>query len=162
MYSFVVAVGENNEMGVDNHLPWHLPGEMRYFRLVTEGHTIIMGRRTFESLPRVLPNRRHIVLTKNSQYTVEHPDVLVAHTKEEVLDLTRGDEEVFIIGGAQVFRLFLPEADRIYLTVIHEDFRADTYFDALNMDDWTVSKQWEGPVDENNPIAHTYYVLDRV
>ena len=162
MYSFIIAVGDNNEMGLRGALPWHLPKEVRYFRSVTEWHTIIMGRRTFDSLPRVLPNRRHIVLTRDRNFTFHHPDVTIVHELEEVGRLIDENEENFVIGGNEIFKLFLPVADRIYLTKVHGRFEADVWFLELNMKEWKVTREWEAELDEKNPIPHTYYVLDKI
>lgn len=161
MYSFMIAIGDNNEMGLNNGLPWRLPKEVRYFRSVTEWHTIIMGRKTFESLPRVLPNRRHIVLTREKDYSFNDPNVVIVNTIEEVFELCDDKEENFIIGGAEIFKIFMPYVDRIYLTIVHGTFKADVYFFPLNMEEWLESKKWEATLDEINNIAHTYYVLDR-
>lgn len=161
MYSFMIAVGDNNEMGLDMGLPWRLPKEVRYFRSVTEWHTIIMGRKTFESLPRVLPNRRHIVLTREKDYTFDDPNVIILNTLEEVFKLCDDSEENFIIGGAEIFRIFMPFVDRIYLTIVHGTFKADVYFFPLKKDEWMETKKWEATLDEINNIPHTYYVLDK-
>jgi dihydrofolate reductase len=161
LYSIIAAVGENNELGLNGGLPWHLPSELRYFRQVTEHHTLIMGRKTYESLPRVLPNRKHIVLTRNVDYLADHPDVIVAHGLDEVLALTAGRGEYFVIGGAEIFRLMLPYADRIYLTVVHQSFEADTFFPKPDMADWQQTKSWEAEAGKDDGIAHTFYVFDR-
>ena len=161
MYSFMIAIGENREMGVDNRLPWHLPGELRHFRQHTEHHTIIMGRKTFESLPRILPNRTHLILTRNGDYGIEDPQVEVFHSLEALLERTRGEEEVFVIGGDEIFRLFYPYAGRIYLTVVHGSFPADTWFMELPPEEWETVKTWEGTVDEETRIPHTYHILER-
>ncbi len=161
MFSFIIAVGENNEMGLNNHLPWHLPSEIGYFRKVTEYHTIIMGRKTFESLPKVLPNRRHIVLTKDKNYSYDHRDVIIANSLEEVFNIVNKDEENIIIGGAEIFRLFLPHTSRIYLTIVHRSFKADVYFFELDKNEWIETKKWEAILDKKTIIPHTYYVLDR-
>ncbi len=161
MFSFIIAVGENNEMGLNNHLPWHLPKEIGYFRSVTEWHTIIMGRKTFESLPRVLPNRKHIILTRDENYKYDHPDVVIVNSLDEVFDKVKTEEENIIIGGAEIFRLFLPYTNRIYLTVVHKKFDADTFFFKLDMDQWIESKKWDAVMDDKNNIPYTYYILDR-
>ena len=161
MFSFIIAVGENNEMGLNNHLPWHLPKEIGYFRTITEWHTIIMGRKTFESLPKVLPNRRHIVLTKDKGYSYEHPDVVIVNSLEEVFNIINKEEENIIIGGAEIFRLFLPYTSRIYLTIVHKAFKADVYFFDLDEKIWLETKKWEAVLDDKTNIPHTYYVLDK-
>ncbi len=161
MFSFMIAIGDNNEMGYNNGLPWRLPKEVRYFRSVTEWHTIIMGRKTFETLPKVLPNRRHIILTREKGYTIDDPNVIVVNSLEEVFKLCDEMEENFVIGGAEIFKIFMPYVDRIYLTIVHGTFKADVYFFPLNMEEWLESKKWEATLDEKNKIPHTYYVLDR-
>lgn len=160
MRSFMIAVGDHLEMGLDNHLPWHLPKEVHYFRLVTEFHTILMGRKTFESLPQVLSNRKHIVLTTNPTYGVDHPDVSVVHDVEAALKLLPQGEESFIIGGAEIFRLFLPYADRIYITWVHGTFQADTWFPSVPWEEWDLIKEWPGDTDEENLIPHTFQIWD--
>ncbi len=161
MFSYIIAIGDNNEMGHNNGLPWRLPKEVRYFRSVTEWHTIIMGRRTFESLPYVLPNRRHIVLTKDKEYKFDNPNVVIVNKLEEVFEICNDIEENFIIGGAEIFKIFMPYVERIYLTIVHGNFEADVYFFPLNMDEWIETKKWEATLDNINKIPHTYYVLDR-
>lgn len=148
-------------MGLNNHLPWHLPKEIGYFREITEWHTIIMGRKTFESLPKVLPNRRHIVLTMDKNYKYDHPDVIIVNSLQEVFDVVNKEEENIIIGGAEIFRLFLPYTDRIYLTIVHKTFKADVYFFELDKQEWLETKKWEAILDNTTIIPHTYYVLDR-
>lgn len=161
MYSYVIAVGENNEMGLNNKLPWRIPNDVKYFRAVTEFHTMIMGRKTFESLPRVLPNRHHIVLTRDKEYTYKHKDVTVVHSLNDLFAITSSHDEYFVIGGSQIFDLLLPYTERIYLTVVHGTFEADTYFTQLDMDDWIITKEWDGVVDENNKLPQTFYILDK-
>lgn len=125
--SLIAAVGKNNELGKNNDLIWHLDGDLPFFRKVTTGKTVIMGRKTFESLPKALPHRRNIVLSSDNTYVAEGAEVFTS--KEKILEEVINDEEVFIIGGASVYSLFLPFADRIYLTEAEaEDSEADVYF----------------------------------
>ena len=162
MYSYILAIGEHNEMGINNHLPWHLPSELRYFRGITEWHTIIMGRKTFESLPHVLPNRKHIILTRDDGYTIDHPDVTIVHTVQEALRITQKEPETLIIGGAETFNAFWPYVDRIWLTIVHQTFEADTWFENLHPEEWKLVRKWPGKVDHETTIPHTYHIFDRI
>lgn len=125
--SLIAAVGENYELGKNNDLIWHLDGDLPFFRRVTTGKTVIMGRKTFESLPKALPKRRNIVLTTDSQYVAEGAEVFTDF--KEILENVKNEDEVFVIGGGSVYTLFMPYADRIYLTEAQaRDSEADTYF----------------------------------
>ena len=129
--SLIAAVGENYELGKNNDLIWHLDGDLPFFRKVTTGKTVIMGRKTFESLPKALPKRRNIVLTKDKDYTAEGAEVFTDYKK--VLDEIKNDDEAFIIGGASIYSLFMPYADRIYLTEAKaSDDTADVYFPSFD------------------------------
>ncbi|MPW24309.1 dihydrofolate reductase [Alkalibaculum sp. M08DMB] len=161
MYSFVVAVGKNNEMGVNNHLPWHLPNDVKYFKQVTWDHTMIMGRKTFESLLKVLPNRHHIILTRDKSYHIDHNRVSVVYSLDELLSKTPGPQEYTVIGGSQIFDLLLPYTDKIYLTRIDKSFEATVYFNEPDPKDWTIIDEKEGILDENNTIPHKFITLER-
>ena len=125
--SLIAAVGKNRELGKDNDLIWHLKEDMKYFREMTNNKTIIMGRKCFESLPGLLPNRKHIILTNNKDYKVD--GALVMNNMEEVLNYIKNtDEQCFIIGGAKIYELFLPYCDNLYLTEIKDKKDADVYF----------------------------------
>lgn len=125
--SLIAAVGKNNELGKNNDLIWHLDGDLPFFRRVTTGKTVIMGRKTFESLPKALPKRRNIVLTLRQGYYAEGAEVF--SSPEAALETVKDDEEVFVIGGGEIYALFMPLADRIYLTQADAcDSEADTYF----------------------------------
>lgn len=125
--SLIAAIGENYELGKNNDLIWHLEGDLPFFRRVTTGKTVIMGRKTFESLPKALPKRRNIVLTSDENYIAEGAEVFTDFN--EILEAVDDEEEVFIIGGGSVYALFMPYADRIYLTEAEaSDSSADVYF----------------------------------
>ena len=126
MISLIVAHDKNRVIGYENKMPWHLPGDLQYFKEMTMGKPIIMGRKTFESIGRPLPGRRNIVITRNKQY---HSDgIEIVSSLDEALMLTKNDEEVMIIGGEQIFRLALPLANRLYITQINAEFNGDTFF----------------------------------
>ena len=131
--SLIAAIGKNNELGVNNELIWHIPSDLKYFKKVTNGKTIIMGRKCFESLPGLLPNRKSIILTNNKDYKVD--GALVYNKKEDILDYVKNSkEECFIIGGALIYELFLPYCKKLYLTEIEAEEDADVYFPYFNKD----------------------------
>ena len=166
MIALVVAMGENRAIGRGGDLPWHLRSDMRYFRELTMGKPVLMGRRTFKSLPRVLDGRLNIVLTRDRGFVA--PDAVVAYSLEEGLTAARasakwtGAAEIMIIGGEDLFREVLPQTDRIYLTEVHAAPDADTWFPELDMKEWReVSREAHaaGPKDD---YAYSFVVLDRV
>ena len=125
--SLIAAIGKNNELGIDNHLLWHLKEDMKFFRETTANKTIIMGRKTFESLPGLLKGRKHIILSSNESYKVDGATIM--HTKEEIIDyIKKTDEECFIIGGAKIYKEFLPYCKYLYLTLVDLEKEADTFF----------------------------------
>ena len=157
--SFVVAFDRNKVIGKNGGLPWRLPDDMRRVRQVTMGKPLIMGRRTYESIGRPLSGRTNIVLTRDPAF---HPEgVLTARTPEEALGLAGDAPEVIVFGGAQVFRQFLPMADRIYLTQVDADVGGDTYFD-FNRTDWREVENVPHPADERHPYPFNFLTLDRI
>jgi dihydrofolate reductase len=127
--SIIAAVSNNNVIGKDNKLPWHLPGDLKRFKELTTGHTIIMGRKTFESIGRPLPSRRNIVVTRNKDYKADGVEII--HSIKEALDLVKNEDEVFIIGGEEIYKLALPMANKIYLTRINKEYDGDAFFPEL-------------------------------
>ena len=128
MISLIVAHDKNRVIGYENQMPWHLPGDLQYFKKVTMGKPVIMGRKTFESIGRPLPGRRNIIITRNPAYSAE--GIEVVSSVDEALALVSDVEEIMIIGGEQIFTQCLPFADRLYITLIHHEFVGDTYFPA--------------------------------
>ena len=138
MISLIAAVAQNRALGKDGQLLWHLPEDMRYFRETTRGKPVIMGRKTWESLPdvfRPLPGRRTIVISRNPAY--DAPGATLAGSLEEAVRLAQDDAEVFVIGGAEIYRQALPLAQRLYLTEVARDFDADAFFPEFSASDWT-------------------------
>ncbi len=135
--TIVAAVARNGVIGVDGGLPWHLPDELRLFKETTFGHVLVMGRRTYESIGRPLPGRRTVVVTRNADWSPDADDVVVAHDLEEALDRARrvGDE-VFVVGGGEVYAAALPLADRLELTFVDREPDGDTTFPEVDWDDW--------------------------
>lgn len=160
MISIVVAIAENGAIGYKNDLLWHLPADLKRFKEMTTGHSIIMGSRTFRSLPKgALPNRRNIVLSRTQQ---DFPGAEWAASPEVALELVGEEAEAFVIGGAQVYEQMLLYTDKIYLTRVHADFpEADTFFPELDMSEWVELSRTEYPADEKNRYATTLLELIR-
>ncbi|MBP3949913.1 dihydrofolate reductase [Bacillus suaedae] len=159
MISFVVAMDQNRAIGKENQLPWHLPADLAFFKRVTTGHTIVMGRKTFESIGRPLPNRRNIIVTRDDSYVAEGCEVVT--TKAEVLELAEENKEIFVIGGTEIFSLFWEEVDRLYVTYIDAVFEADTYFPNIEQSEWMLTSVDAGTVDEKNKYPHEFRMYDR-
>lgn len=158
--SIIAAMAKNRVIGKNNALPWRLPSDLRHFKEITMGRTIIMGRKTYESIGKALPGRQNIVITRQPDYQCQ--DCLIAKTVDEAISLAGFTaDEIFFIGGAQVFKKVLPKTDKIYLTIIDEDFEGDTYFPNLNPNEWIETERKEGIVDEDNIYKHMFLVLER-
>ena len=158
----IAAAGQQNELGKDNQLMWHLPDDFKRFRQLTTGHPIIMGRKTFESFPKPLPNRKHIIISRNTSYSVEHPDCVVVHSLRAALDRIPSTEMAFIIGGGEIYRQAMPFCDRIELTRVAGSFEADTYFPTIDMHHWELVSVSEHPVDDRHPYAFRYETYKRI
>ena len=159
--SFIVAASENNVIGKDNKLPWCLPTDMRYFKNVTWGMPVIMGRKSFESLGKALKGRTNIVVSRNKDWKA--PDVQVVQTIDQAITrATQSDaKEIFIIGGAEIFRSALPSADRIYLTLVHGNFDGDAFFPEMDRGEWKLKSNRDCEADEKNPYALSFQVWER-
>lgn len=158
--SLIVAAADNGVIGRDNDLPWRLPRDLKRFKSLTMGHHLILGRKTFESIGRPLPGRTMVVLTRGGTALPE--SVIAAGSLAEAIDVAsaEGDEEAFVAGGEQIYRLALPHADRIYLTRVHCRIEGDAYFPDL-VDDWGVIAREHFPASTENSIALTFFVLER-
>ncbi|WP_202080328.1 dihydrofolate reductase [Caldalkalibacillus salinus] len=160
MISFMVAMDKNRLIGADNDLPWRLPADLAYFKRVTMGKPIIMGRKTFESIGRVLPGRENIVMTRDD--TFRHPECTIVHSVDELLARFGGtEEEVFVIGGAKIFEQLLSVADRLYITLIDEAFEGDTYFPQIDPSEWRLISEEKGVKDEKNPYDYRFLMYER-
>ncbi|MED1600041.1 dihydrofolate reductase [Alkalihalophilus marmarensis] len=159
MISYIVAMDNKRTIGANNDLPWHLPADLAHFKRVTSGHTIVMGRKTYESIGRPLPKRRNVILTRNKDFNAEGCEVV--HQLEEVLDIAKQEEECFIIGGAELFKLFWNDTDRLYITHIDETFEGDTYFPEIKESEWEKVSDEAGTVDEKNRYPHTFCTYER-
>ena len=159
--SFIVAAGENNVIGRDNQLPWHLPTDMKYFKNTTWGLPVIMGRKSFEALGKPLPGRRNVVVTRNLQWTA--PGVETATGIREAIEMARSSDtkEIFITGGGEIFKQAMPLATRIYLTRVHGTFEGDAFFPELDHGDWEMVRSVETGPDEKNAFALSFQVWER-
>jgi dihydrofolate reductase len=156
--SIIVAIGENNAIGKNNQLLWHMPNDLKHFKEVTSGRTIIMGRKTFDSVGKPLPRRRNIVVTRQD---ITIPGCEVVKSVEDGLALCKDDDEVFIGGGAEIYKQALHLTDRIYLTIIHKSFDADTFFPEINKEEWKEISREDFPPDEKNPLPYSFITLER-
>ncbi|WP_333887603.1 dihydrofolate reductase [Clostridium sp.] len=158
MLSIIVALNEDYLIGCNNKLIWHISRDLKRFKKITYGKTIIMGRKTFESLPGVLSNRKHIVITKDSSYDIEDENVVVVNTIKDVLKYTHSKEEAFVIGGGQIYTQLLPYCNKLYLTKVISEKKGDTYFPKFNMEDYIVT-ECEKHKDDN--IEYTFIILQK-
>ena len=159
--SLLVAADEQNVIGKNNTLPWHLPNDLRYFKNLTWGMPILMGRKTFDSIGKPLQGRKSIVITRNRDW---HPGgVDVVHSVEEAIDKARSFhvKEIFVIGGAEIFTSSFPQADRIYLTRIHHRFDGDVFFPEIPADQWVRVQERNCSADEKNSWAHSFQVWEK-
>jgi dihydrofolate reductase len=159
LLSVIAAVAENGIIGKDGTLPWHLPADLKYFRRVTTGHTIVMGRRNYEDIGRPLPNRVNIVLSRDHGFRAE--GCMVANSIEEAISLAGDESEIFFIGGARLYEQILPRADRLYLSRIHGDIDGDTRFPDYNESAWTRIAHELRPADPDNPYPISFEVYER-
>jgi dihydrofolate reductase len=156
--SFIVAMDIQQAIGLGNDLPWRLPADLAYFKKTTLDHTILMGHKTYESIGKPLPHRTNVILTKNEEFTAE--GCIIVHSMEEAA-ARFADEEVFVIGGAEIFRLFMPIVDRLYITLIEHEFEADIFFPDFDIEDWYLVSSEDGITDDKNPYTYSFLVYEK-
>lgn len=154
--SILVAHDKQKVIGYQNQLPWHLPNDLKHVKQLSTGHTLVMGRKTFESIGKPLPNRRNVVLTNNPSF--KHEGVDVIHSIEEINNIPG---QVFIFGGQTLFEEMIDKVDDMYITVVDGKFQGDTFFPPYTFEDWEVESSVEGQLDEKNTIPHTFLHLVR-
>jgi dihydrofolate reductase len=157
--SIIAAVARNGVIGRDNTLPWRLPADLQHFKKTTTGHAIIMGRKNHEDIGRPLPNRRNIVITRDPDFVAE--GCLAAHSLDEALALSAADDEVFVIGGAQIYALALPLANRLYLTEVKADVQGDVRFPHFDRAQWRETFRESHRADERNEYDYDFVILER-
>ena len=155
----IAAAAENNALGKDNKIVWHLPNDFKRFKSLTSGHHIIMGRKTFESLQKPLPNRKHIIITRQKDYQAE--DCIVVDSMEKALNACPKDQDSFIIGGGEIYKIGLPFTDKIELTRVHHTFEADAYFPEINEKEWKLEKSEFNEKDEKHKYDYSYLTYVR-
>ncbi len=158
--SLVAAMAENRVIGKGGKLPWRLPDDQKFFRQLTLDHTVIMGRKTFEEIGRPLANRRNVVISRNPAFRPR--GVTVVPSLDEALALGATEREVFVVGGAEIYRLALPRADRLYLTVVHAEVEGDTWFPPFDQNGWVLESEAFHPADERHAHAFTIRSYRRV
>ena len=157
--SLIAAMDKNRVIGKDNALPWQMPADLRRFRELTKGKPVIMGRKTFESIGRPLPQRLNIIITRNPEYRAE--GCTIVHSAAEALTAAGAAEEIMVIGGEEIFTQFLPQAGRIYLTIIDAEFAGDAHFLPLDDTEWATVGHQVHPADDANPHPYTFLTLER-
>lgn len=155
--NLIVAMARNRVIGIDNKMPWHIPGELKHFKAITLGHHMIMGRKTFESIGRPLPGRTTIIVTRDAGYA--QPDCLIAHSLKEAIGLAEGDDQVFFVGGSSLYEQVLPLVERMYITEIQADFEGDAWFPEFDRAVWReVSRSFQTTEDG---LKFDYAVYER-
>jgi dihydrofolate reductase len=160
--SLIVAVAENGVIGHNNQLIWHLPNDLKQFKRLTTGHCIIMGRKTFESIGKPLPNRTSIIISRNTDFQIE--GCLTVSSLENAIDTAQKIEieEAFIIGGAEIYRLALPIVDKIYLTEVHHAYKGDTFFPEIDKNIWQETHREDFETDEKHSVKYSFVEMERV
>jgi dihydrofolate reductase len=154
MVILIAAAAQNNALGKNNQLLWHLPDDFKRFKSVTSGHYIIMGRKTFESFPKPLPNRTHVIITRQKDYQPE--GCIVVDSMQKALEVSPKNEDVFVIGGGEIYNLAMPFADKIDLTRVHATCEADTFFPEINPGEWQLQSSEFHPKDEKHAYDFTF------
>lgn len=162
MLSIVVAKAKNNIIGKDNKLLWHLSDDLKRFRALTEEHAIIMGRKTFKSLGKVLPNRKHIVFSNNPDFKVNDENVEVVHSLLQIQEYIESEEEAFVIGGAMMYNFLMPYVSKMYVTEIEKEFEGDTFFPRIDDKKWKEISREKGPEDGENNFEYNYVVYQKI
>ncbi|PUV21703.1 dihydrofolate reductase [Sphingobacterium athyrii] len=157
--TLIVAASENNAIGINNQMPWHLPNDFKYFKRNTVDHSILMGRKTFDAIGKALPDRRNIVITRNADFQEE--DIDVANSIQEALLYCRDEREVFIIGGANIYQQALPLANKVLLTRVHTTIQGDAFFPELSSEEWELISAEPHQADDKHAFDYTFEVYTR-
>ncbi|MGY3213326.1 dihydrofolate reductase [Mucilaginibacter sp. HD30] len=156
--SIIVAIAQNHAIGKDNKLLWYLPNDLKHFKTITSGHTVIMGRKTYDSVGKPLPNRRNIVITRKQ---IDIPGCEVVNSLEQAIELCKTEHEVFIVGGAEIYRQAMAITNKIYLTIVHQNFEGDTYFPEIEENIWVETAREDYQPDEKNKLAYSFITLEQ-
>ncbi|WP_142414100.1 dihydrofolate reductase [Hathewaya massiliensis] len=161
MLSIIVAIANNNVIGKDNKLIWHIPEDLKRFKNITMGKKLIMGKNTFESLPGILPGREHIILTRDEDYKVDNENVKIINDVTELAPYITDEEEHFVVGGGVIYSLLLPYSSKLYITRIYETFKGDTFFPEYDESCWELIESKKGLQNEENPYDYDYLTYNR-
>ena len=159
MITIIAAIANNNALGINNKLIWHLPEDLKRFKRVTTGHHVIMGRKTFESLGKPLPNRTTIIITRNKNYKVNN--CLVVNSLDEALKNAKQDKNPYILGGAEIYKLAMPIADKLDLTIVHHEFEADAFFPEIDTSIWKETSRKNFKADEMNKYDYSFVTYEK-
>ena len=159
MIIIIAAAAENNTLGKNNEMVWHLPNDFQRFKSLTSGHHIIMGRKTFESLVKQLPNRTHVIITRQKEYHAE--GCIVVDSIEKALEICPKDEDSYIIGGGEIYALGLPYTDKLEITRVHHNFEGDAHFPKINEDEWEMTDAEFNEKDEKHRYDYSYQTYIR-
>jgi len=159
MTTIIAAIANNNALGKDNQLIWHLSADLKRFKKLTTGHHIIMGRKTFESIGKPLPNRTTIIITRNKDYKQE--GCLVVHSLKDALEMAKNDNSPFIIGGAQIYKEAIKIVDKLDITFVHHDFKADVFFPEIDLKIWKETSREYFKADEKNKFDYSFVTFER-
>ncbi len=162
MLSIIVAKAKNNIIGKDNKLLWNIPEDMKRFKSLTTGHTIIMGRKTFESIGKVLPERKHVIFSQNLGLRIDDENVKVVHSLAEIQEYITNDEENFVIGGAMIYNLLMPQVKKMYITEINENFDGDTVFPKIDETKWKEIERIKGNPTEDIKFDYDFVTYERI
>lgn len=160
MITIIAAMDGNRGLGFDNKLPWHLPDDLKRFKVLTKGHPIIMGRKTYESIGRILPERKNIIITRNAEYQASGC-VVVGSIEEAIAEAHKDDNQIFIIGGSEIYKLGLPFADMLCLTFVDADIPADVFFPEFDSAKWNVTQEEFHSADEKHPYPFAFRVYEK-
>ncbi|WP_062356595.1 dihydrofolate reductase [Bacillus kwashiorkori] len=161
MISYIFAMDENRVIGHNGTLPWRLSEDLRYFKKITMGHPIVMGRKTFQSIGRPLPGRENIILTRDKHFF--HEGITIFHSVEDLFTYIKNmNQEIFVIGGAELFNLFMPEVTKLYVTLIHHSFPGDVYFPEFSLSDWREIARQKGKKDDKNPFDYEFIIYEKI
>ncbi|HOS49475.1 MAG TPA: dihydrofolate reductase [Bacteroidia bacterium] len=158
--SLIAAMAKHNVIGNNNSLIWHLPADLKHFKSITSGHTVIMGRKTYESIGKALPNRRNIVITRSEDFTAEGCEIF--YSLQDAVDACLNEEEVFIIGGAEIYNQSLHAADKLYITRIYQEFEGDAHFPDFSLSEWRLISYYRHHADEKNMFEYSFSEYERI
>lgn len=157
--SIIVAVDKNWLIGKRGGLPWRLPADLKHFQVLTTGHTVIMGRKTYDSIGKPLPNRINIVISRNDDLNI--PGCITVKSMQEAIESSSNDQEIFVMGGAEIYSQFVPFTQKIYLTKIHHQFDGDIFFPKLDLSEWRETGRQDFEVDDKNQYKYSFLILEK-